>query len=127
MEQLRDIKGLAEVTDYSLYYLLGLIGLAVVAVALLAFFVYKFVNKKEKMTQQKLARERLKELKIEDAKESAYLFTHLAQYAAGEAQKAQLEEILKALEPYKYKKEVPELDDVLKLKMQQFIKEVSRG
>ena len=127
MEQLRDIKGLAEVTDYSLYYLLGLIGLAVVAVALLAFFVYKFVNKKEKMTQQKLARERLKELKIEDAKESAYLFTHLAQYATGEDQKAQLEEILKALEPYKYKKEVPELDDVLKLKMQQFIKEVSRG
>lgn len=127
MEQLRDIKGLAEVTDYSLYYLLGLIGLAVVAVAILAFFVYKFMNKKEKMTQQKLAREKLKELKIEDAKESAYLFSHLAQYAASEDQKAQLDEILKALEPYKYKKEVPELDEGLKLKMQQFIKEVSRG
>ena len=127
MEQLRDIKGLAEVTDYSLYYLLGLIGLAVVAVALLAFFVYKFINKKEKMTQQKLARERLKELKIADAKESAYLFTHLAQYAVREDQKAQLDEILKALEAYKYKKEVPELDEALRLKMQQFIKEVSHG
>ena len=127
MEQLKDIKGLVEVSDYSLYYLLGVVSIVVVLLMVLGFFIYRFLNKKERMTQQKLARSELKHFKVSDAKESAYRFSHLAQYAADEAQQAKLDEILKDLELYKYKKEVPELDAALKEKMEQFIKEVSHG
>ena len=127
MEQLRDIKGLVEVTDYSLYYLLGLIGLAVIVLGVLGFFLYKYLTKKEKMTQQKLAIEKLKELRIDGSKESIYSFTHLAQYAVNDQQKEKLDEILTALESYKYKKEMPVLDAALKKKMEQFMKEVSHG
>ena len=127
MEQLRDIKGLVEVTDYSLYYLLGLIGLAVIILGVLSFFLYRYLTKKEKMTQQKLAKIRLKEFDFDGTKESLYAFSHLAQYAVNGEQRERLEEILKALESYKYKKEMPVLSDALKLKIEQFIKEVSRG
>ena len=127
MEQLRDIKGLVEVTDYSLYYLLGLIGLAVVVLGMLSFFLYKFLTKKEKITQQKLAREKFKDFTFDGSKESLYQFTHLAQYAVSDSKKEALEAILIALEAYKYKKEMPELDDALKMKIEQFIKEVHRG
>ena len=127
MEQLRDIKGLVEVTDYSLYYLLGLIGLAVVLLGVLGFFLYKFLTKKEKMTQQKLAIEKLKALRIDGSKESLYSFSHLAQYAVSDQQREVLDKILSALESYKYKKEMPVLDNVLKAKMEQFIKEVGHG
>lgn len=127
MEQLRDIKDLVEVTDYSLYYLLGVLGVGAIVVLLLAFYIYQFIHKKVPLTQQKMAVELLKKLDIDDAKESAYTFSHLAQYAVGEAQNETLQEILSALEPYKYKKEVPPLDAALKEKMQKFIKELGHG
>jgi len=127
MEQLRDIKGLVEVTDYSLYYLLTLIGLAVVILAVVSFFIYKLLSKKEKTTQQKLAREKFKDFILDGSKESLYQFTHLAKYAVSDKQKEALDEILIALETYKYKKEMPVLDDALKIKMEQFIKEVRHG
>ena len=127
MEQLRDIKGLVEVTDYSLYYLLGLVGVAVVILLVLGILLYKRLTRKVPMTQQKLAKALLKKFEIGDAKESAYEFSHLAQYAVSDEQRQALQEILSELEQYKYKKEVPELDAALKEKMKQFVKEVSRG
>ena len=68
---LKDIKGIVEVTDYSLWWLLGLIA----AVA---------------------------------------LFLGAPEYAR----------LVKALEPYKYKKEVPAMEDKLKEEIRQFIKEI---
>jgi len=127
MEQLRDIKGLVEVTDYSLYYLLGLIGAGVILFFILGYLLYKRVTKKVPMTQQKLAKKLLKELKIEDTKESIYDFSRLAQYAVNEQNEAELVSILSELESYKYKKEMPKLDEALKKRMQKFIEEVARG
>ena len=127
MEQLRDIKGLVEVTDYSFYYLLGLVGVAVVILLVLGILLYKRLTRKVPMTQQNLAKALLKKFEIGDAKESAYEFSHLAQYAVSDEQRQALQEILSELEQYKYKKEVPELDGALKEKMKQFVKDVSRG
>ncbi|MEE8588756.1 MAG: hypothetical protein V3S80_05350, partial [Sulfurimonadaceae bacterium] len=78
-------------------------------------------------TQKKVAMELLEKFEFGDAKQSAYEFSYLAQYAVNEAQRRELEQLLAELEPYKFKKEVPELDDALKAKMQAFVKEVSRG
>ncbi len=127
MEELRDIKGLVEVTDYSLYYLLGIVGVAVIILIVLGILLYKYLTKKDPLTQKKVAMELLEKFEFGDAKQSVYEFSYLAQYAVNEAQRRELEQLLAELEPYKFKKEVPELDDALKAKMQNFIEEQRRG
>ena len=127
MEELRDIKGLVEVTDYSLYYFLGIVGTAVIVLILMGILLYKYLTKKDTLTQKKVAMDLLDKFEFGDAKESAYTFSHLAQYAVNESQRRELEELLAELEVYKFKKEVPELDEALKAKMQAFIKEQKRG
>ena len=127
MEELRDIKGLVEIMDYSFYYLLGIVGVTVIVLMVLAVLLYKYLTKKELLTQKKVAMELLEKFEFGDAKQSAYEFSHLAQYAVNETQRRELEQLLAELEPYKFKKEVPELDDALKAKMQAFVKEVRRG
>ena len=127
MEELRDIKGIVEVTDYSLYYLLGVVGVGTIVVMVLAVWLYKYMTKKDLLTQKKVAMDLLEKFEFGDAKESVYKFSHLAQYAVNDAQRRELEELLAELEVYKFKKEVPELDDELKAKMKKFIKEQRRG
>ena len=127
MEKLRDIKGLVEVTDYSLFYLLGIVGIGVALLIVLVVLLYKYLTKKDPLTQKKVAMELLDKFEFGDAKESAYAFSHLAQYAVNDTQRRELEELLAELDLYKFKKEVPELDDELKAKMKKFIKEQRRG
>ncbi len=127
MEELRDIKGLVEVTDYSFYYLLGVIALVVVLLAVAALLLYRYLTKKSPRTQREIAIERLERFEFGDAKESVYRFSHLAQYAVTDAHQKKLEVLLADLEPYKFKKEVPKLDEVLKSRMQAFIEELRRG
>lgn len=127
MEELRDIKGLVEVTDYSLYYLLGLMGIVVVVLLVLGALLYKYLIKKEPMTQRKVAMALLDKFEFTETKESVYTFTHLAQYAAKENQRKELEALLAELDVYKFRKEVPELDDTLKVRMKNFIEELKRG
>ena len=127
MEELRDIKGLVEVTDYSLYYLLGTLGVATVVLLLLTVGLYKYLTKKDPLTQKKVAMDLLDKFEFGDAKASVYEFSHLAQYAVNEDQRRELEALLAELEVYKFKKEVPELDAELKAKMKKFIMEQRRG
>ena len=127
MEELRDIKGIVEVTDYSLYYLLGLVGLGIVVAFVAGTLLYRQLTKKDPLTQKKVAMELLEKFEFGDAKRSVYEFSHLAQYAVNEEQRRELEALLSDLELYKFKKEVPELDEKLKARMQAFIKEQRRG
>ncbi len=127
MEELRDIKGIVEVTDYSLYYLLGAIGVGTIVLIVLTTLLYKYLTNKDLLTQKKVAMGLLEKFEFGDAKASVYEFSHLAQYAVNDAQRRELEELLAELEVYKFKKEVPELDAELKAKMKKFIKEQRRG
>jgi len=127
MEELRDIKGLVEVTDYSLYYLSALVLLGLILLLILGALLYRRVTRKRVLTQREVAIGRLKSFAFDDAKESVYAFSHLAQYAVSESRREGLEKLLARLEPYKYRKEVPELDDELKAEMQRFIEELGRG
>lgn len=127
MEALRDIKGLVEVTDYSLYYLIGTVASASILLLLLGLLLYRRVTQKEPLTQKQVAVALLEKFEFVDAKQSVYEFSHLAQYAAGESRRKELEALLAELEPYKFRKEVPELDEALKAKMQAFIEELRHG
>ena len=127
MEELHDIKGIVEVTDYSLYYFLATVGVSVMVLIVVGIMLYKYLSKKDLLTQKKVAMELLKKFEFGDAKESVYEFSHLAQYAVNDTQRKELEELLTELERYKFKKDVPELDEKLKAKMKKFIKEQRRG
>ncbi len=127
MEELRDIKGLVEVTDYSLYYFIGAVTVVLLLLVVSGMLIYRYLTKKEPLTQQKMAMALLEKFEFGDAKQSAYDFTHLANYAVNETQRKELEQLLEELEPYKFKKEVPQLDEALKSRMQAFIKGLSRG
>lgn len=127
MEELRDIKGLVEVADYSPYYLGGVLALALLLLLLSALFIYRYRTRKEPLTQKRAAIALLEKLEFGDAKQSAYEFTHLAHYAVNEAQREALEKLLAELAPYKFKKEVPGLDEDLKARMQAFIKGLKHG
>ena len=127
MEKLHDIKGIVEVTDYSLYYLLATVGVSVMVLIVIGVMLYKYLTKKDMLTQKKVAMDLLEKFEFGDAKESVYEFSHLAQYAVNDTQRRELEELLAELELYKFKKEVPELDEELKAKMKKFIMEQRRG
>ena len=127
MEKLHDIKGIVEVTDYSLYYLLGVVLLGAIVLIIMARLLYKYLTTKDTLTQKKVAMDLLDKFEFGDAKESVYEFSHLAQYAVNDTQRRELEELLAELEVYKFKKEVRELDAELKAKMKKFIMEQRRG
>ena len=127
MEKLHDIKGIVEVTDYSFYYLLATVGVSVMVLIVIGVMLYKYLTKKDMLTQKKVAMDLLEKFEFGDTKESVYEFSHLAQYAVNDTQRRELEELLAELELYKFKKEVPELDEELKAKMKKFIKEQRRG
>jgi len=127
MEALRDIKGLVEVSDYSLYYFSALVAAALLLLLLSALLIYRYLTKKEPLTQQKVAIERLKAFEFGDTKQSVYDFTRLAQYAVSDDRREELEKLLTELAPYKFKKVVPELDKGLKERMQRFIEGLRHG
>ena len=127
MEELRDIKGLVEVSDYSFYYFSALIAAALLLLLVLGVVIYRQLTKKEPLTQKKAATLLLEKFEFGDTKQSVYDFSRLAQYAVNEDQRQELEQLLAELEPYKFKKEVPQLDDALKAKMQAFIKGLKHG
>jgi hypothetical protein len=127
MEELRDIKGLVEVTDYSLYYFGALVAAALLLLLVLGVVIYRQLTKKEPLTQKRAATALLEKFEFGDTKQSVYDFSRLAQYAVRDDQRQELEQLLAELEPYKFKKEVPELDDALKAKMQAFIRGLKHG
>ena len=126
MEKLRDIKGVVEVHDNSLIVLI----VTVVAVLLLAaaagYFMKRKMRKKRRFrkTAKELARERIEAIDFDDPKSVAYTFIEDVGQFVDAQRKTQYETLVKALEPYKYKKEVPPLDAGLKEKIRKFIKEI---
>ena len=126
MEQLRDIKGIVEVPDYSLWWLLGLIVAGIVlAVAAVWFFRRKRRKKRRFLkTPEELARERIEAIDYDDPKSVAYTFIEDVVHFVDEKNRERYEALVQELTPYKYKKEVPPLDEGLKRRIAQFIKEI---
>lgn len=126
MEQLRDIKPIVEVPDASLWWLLLLVAVSLLFLGLLAAWFVRLRRKRIDRYRAEALR-RLSNLEWEETKQSVYDFTLLARYAVTPKTEATLEELLRELEPYKFKKEVPPLDAQTRARMETFIKEVRRG
>lgn len=127
MEQLRDIKGLAEINTYGFELLIGVM-ITVCLLALVAWFAwYRFRRGAYQKSTKEEMLTLLQTIDFHDAKRAAYQFTEYGRRVMDEnsLHVKQFEAIVQALEAYKYKKEVPPLEPSLQEQMHDFIKEVS--
>ena len=125
MEQLRDIKGLAQIPFPQLWLIIG--GCVFVCLLLIgAYLWYRYAQRKKAHSVRANALLALKQIDFSDAKEAAYCFTHNGYLVLGEnsLHVKNFEAIIHDLEAYKFKKEVPSLDEAMMTRMQAFIKEV---
>jgi len=114
VDQLRDIKGLMIIDDYSLYIFIGLIFCSLFLIYLLIRFLIKFLKKD---TPIKIAKKKLKEVDLNDAKQSAYTITKYASYL-------NKDEDFLYLQKYKYKKDSLEFTKDDKENLERFLKDV---
>ena len=111
-EELRDIKPLLEIHDTSYYIYLAIIGvIALLVLSIIYFVVKKFIlNRKESQAQKYLRQ--LKRIDWSDAKSSAYLVTYLGRKLVKDGRSKEIyTQILPMLEKYKYRVQVPSVDD----------------
>jgi len=110
--ELRDIKPLLEIPDSSYYIYIGLIILAIVLVTTVLVFLGIKLWKLRKADMRKVYLKELKALDWSETKKSAYLATELGRKLATEERTEEIyRQLVPLLEQYKYKKEVPSIDD----------------
>jgi len=122
MEELKDIKDIVEVQEYSLIIL---IGISFVALLLLMVALYFFKNRRrrnKKPTKKEIALEKLKNIDYNNTKEIVYTFEEEVQSFLTEKNQEAFNRIINALQVYKYKKEIPPFTTELKEQIQTFIK-----
>jgi uncharacterized membrane protein YhiD involved in acid resistance len=118
MIPIKDIKPNVEIIDYQF-----IVFIAIILIFLIILGVF-LIKKLKKANPKKKLLEKLKNLDFNNSKKTAYEFTELARNFVNEENKTKYKEIVKSLEKYKYKKEVPPLsqEDIQNLK--KFIKEI---
>jgi len=111
-EELRDIKPLLTIPDYSYFIYLGVIFLVVFLLFGILFFLIKAFWLQRKVDIKKRYFQELEGVDWIDSKASAYAVTLLAyHFVEDEKVKEIYEQTLPFLEPYKYRKEVPCVDE----------------
>jgi len=114
VDQLRDIKGLMAIEDFSLYIFIAL----VIGILVLIYFVVKYLVKFfKKNTPLKIAKKKLKDIDLSDSKQTAYTLSKYASLINNE-------EDFSYLEKYKYKKQSIEFLEEDKENIERFLKNV---
>ncbi len=123
---LRDIKPIVEVPDHSLWLFLAML-IVLIAAAAAAFRWWRRQRRSRIDARRVEALRRLDALEWNDTKKAVYDFSLLSHFVVTDRTRDEWRALLEALEPYKFKKEVPPLDAGLKNRMKKFIKEAHRG
>ncbi len=112
--KIHDIKALVEVPDYSMYIYYGLIILSSIALLVVIYFIYKIIKNK-KVNVRREYFDILNNLDLNNSKQSAYVITKYGYLLAqNEREKQLLGDLISSLELYKYKKNVPSLEEDIK-------------
>ena len=122
MEELKDIKDIVEVHEHSFIIFLGII---IIALCLLGIALYLFKNRRKRRkqpTEKESALIELKNLDYSNTKEVVYTFEEQSLVLLNEKNREVFHQIKKGLEIYKYKKEIPPLDEKIKEQIETFIK-----
>ncbi|MFK5881243.1 MAG: hypothetical protein QM482_03430 [Sulfurospirillum sp.] len=120
MEKLRDIKGIVEVQDYSMYYLLGYIFLAILLFVAI-FYLLTRPRKRKKPSRKEMALKALKTIDYSNPKDLAYIFTLNIPFFIVPQNEKEIESLLEKLRIYKYKKYIPRMDEELKNSIKKII------
>lgn len=124
LKELKDIKGISEIDLSFLYPWIFLI-LILLIIAIFCLFKIIFMpryKKIKKISKKELAFNELKNIDFKNEKESIYKFSQNFPYFLDENNKDKFNEINKKLEIYKYKKDTPTLDKILKSEILNLIK-----
>ena len=109
--QLKDIKPLLEIPDYSFYLYWGLIVFGILLGLVIFYLIGKKIWEKRKINLAKGYVEKLKAIDWKDTKQSAYDATHYARLLATDERRKELfSQLEPLLEQYKYKKQVDDVD-----------------
>ncbi len=111
IEELRDIKPLLEISDMSFYLYIGvLVFIGVIVLGIIFSVARRFwLNRKKDM--KKIYFKQLKEIDLENPKESAYAITYLGRKLSIDDRSRDIfRELVPMLEQYKYRREVPKMD-----------------
>ena len=109
---IHDIKPLLEVTDYSLYYFLAVVGVAILLVFGAVYLLYVWLKKRNRFNRRKEHKKLLSSVDLSDAKKAAYEITFYgATFKDDGARQAEMfKNLTDRLQNYKYKKEVELID-----------------
>lgn len=122
MEELKDIKPNIEIIDSSFIDNI-LIVIGVLIVLGLFFLLYKLLMKSKKIDKRKVSVLYLKSFDFEmEDKQIAYEFTKHGYITLEEHFSDEFFKILKQLEPFKYKQNIPKIDTELKEQIKDYIK-----
>lgn len=124
MEELKDIKGIIEVPDYSLWILLSIIVGLLLCLIFIIYYLKNRRKKRKKPTSKQIAMKNLKEIDFDDTKGAVYTFCENFQYFIDEKNKEAFEQLQKELEIFKYKKEIEKLSEEQINKIKSMIKEI---
>ncbi len=121
---LKDIKDIVVVPDYSLYILLGIVGLVLLIIAFLLYKYFTRIKKSKQLSTKAIVLKKLKALEFtkENTKEIVYSFSTDGYLFVNEKNKEKFEELERVLEKFKYKKDVLFLPEELQQEIKKFIK-----
>lgn len=119
--KIHDIKELVEIPDISLYIYMTLWILGIALIFIVIFLIYKFFYNRNKNERKKYY-QTLKEVDLNNSKESAYTISkYIRLLATNEREKRLAEELIEELDKYKYKKNVENLSDDVKIVFARFM------
>ena len=107
-EQLRDIKPLVQIEDYSFYLYVGMWIAIVLLVLALIYWLVMLYLKSRKVNLEKVYLERMDAIKWDSPKRAAYEATEYGRHLANDERRLSLyHDMVSALEKYKYRADVP--------------------
>ncbi|MDO8452946.1 MAG: hypothetical protein Q7S59_00075 [Sulfurimonas sp.] len=109
---LHDIKPIVDVHEYSLYYFLGVAGVALLLISGILYLIYLWLKKRKRFNIRKEHKRVLNSLDLSNAKKAAYAITHYGATFKNDTPRhvEMYKNLTDRLEVYKYKKEVNGLD-----------------
>ena len=108
--KIHDIKPLVEINDYSFYLFSSFIVIIIMALSLIIYLVYKmFQHRKKDIRKEYFGI--LQNIDWTDSKQTAYIITKYGfLLVRTPLEEESLQNLVRKLEPYKYKKNVPAVD-----------------
>ncbi len=107
-DQLNDIKPLVQIEDFSFYLYVGIWIAAVLSVLALIYWMIRLYAQSRKVNIEKVYLEKMDAIDWNEPKRAAYEATEYGRYLANDERRSTLyQDMVTALEKYKYKADVP--------------------